>query len=126
MTGEEIEKAATAHAIKIWGDPEDNKRDVLRTLFSFTELQWLCHRDFIVGAKWAQQSQWVKCSERLPEAGQCTLLSHKLNAPNPTVGTLLRDPPNVWWHTENAIWCGLESVTHWMPLPAPPKEEPKE
>lgn len=123
MTDEEIEKQARDWASDwawdgtMYWKLHDSDEELLGMQFAM--------KAFIAGAKWARQNAWIKCSERLPEVGQRTLLLHNLNAPNPMVGVRLPDHPNVWWHSEEAIFCGLESVTHWMPLPEPPKEGPK-
>lgn len=71
---------------------------------------------------------WIKCSEKLPEINQTIWLFLHIKDQDPVqFGTRLclgsdADPT---FHTNHtAIWCGLESVTHWMPIekPQPPKE----
>lgn len=64
-----------------------------------------------VSAEPAQQ--WIKCSERMPDLiGSCLALSGN------TIYFAFYNSDGKWAH-ENSF---LTSVTHWMPLPAPPAE----
>ena len=69
-------------------------------------------------------SEWISVEERLPEKKQDVLMY--FNSGNMAVG---------WWHDEDehiTFWCAYTDdgfytdcdymPTHWMPLPAPPKE----
>lgn len=70
----------------------------------------------------AQAHKWISVAERLPEAGVFVLLQYAKNAQNPTL------------HARNTMAVGRYEygmflvegcsvrVTHWMPLPEPPKE----
>jgi hypothetical protein len=71
-------------------------------------------------------SQWIKCSERLPEYGQEILV--RLFDGNITaairywqiVGDLSWDK-SLWSTLRQDNICG-KTVTHWMPLSGPPRE----
>ena len=56
-------------------------------------------------------TDWVKCSERLPKHGEMVLV---FNGNSIEIDTLAIG--------EFAFECWCDSVTHWMPLPAPPVE----
>lgn len=73
---------------------------------------------------WGSQSRWISVKDRLPEVGSETLVVRSIPGhTKPVIARRLEDGPNVWWYCSDAIWCGLESVTHWMPLPELPEEE---
>lgn len=60
--------------------------------------------------------EWIPCSERLPDDGQWVLVWGKWQE-NP-----------IMMFRENDAWIDdqfefYDTVTHWMPLPEPPKEE---
>lgn len=61
-------------------------------------------------------SPWISVKERLPEKGALVLAWIKdENEPYPTVGSFDGD------EREIGVW--RRWVTHWMPLPDPPKKE---
>jgi hypothetical protein len=77
-------------------------------------------------SEWTEEinkHKWISVEERLPEAGVFVLLQYAKNAQNPTL------------HARNTMAVGRYEygmflvegcsvrVTHWMPLPEPPKEE---
>lgn len=77
--------------------------------------------DFIAGYTMRDgESQWVKCSERLPEPGEdvmlCVSFSQKYR-----FGFL--QIPDRWYIYETGENHILSAVTHWMPLPQPPKND---
>lgn len=92
----------------------------------------LLHRElgketFLAGYK-AAQPQWISVKDRLPEEDVAVLV----------YGQILNDPPDVigvrrryigdqeWkytWESEDGFIYREDDVTHWMPLPEPPKEE---
>ncbi len=56
---------------------------------------------------------WIKCSERLPESNKIVITYYKMNQRPYSVHIgvgKVDNPPSV-------------GVTHWMPLPEPPKED---
>lgn len=55
-------------------------------------------------------SEWIKCSDRMPPAGESVLWYHKKTSKNPElyrVGNYIAPRP----------------ATHWMPLPPTPTQE---
>ena len=56
-------------------------------------------------------SDWVKCSERMPKHGEMVLVfnGNSIEIDALAIGKL-----------DFECWC--DSVTHWMPLPAPPQD----
>ncbi|MGZ9938830.1 DUF551 domain-containing protein [Escherichia coli] len=75
---------------------------------------------------------WISCSERMPEMGerQCYVLAadfknnYPPNIPNTQVGVY-----GDWFNDGNPTWDDgdgedlyLKEVTHWMPLPEPPRD----
>lgn len=68
------------------------------------------------------QNEWVSVEERLPENGQIVLFHQKdgfIYCAEYFAGNALMSPG---WFIDNDCWDAKE-VTHWMPLPAPPKKE---
>lgn len=59
---------------------------------------------------------WIPCSERLPEKPDAYLcIGEVIGFPGKLFAAVLR--------YENADWSdGITKVTHWMPIPEPPKE----
>jgi len=77
------------------------------------------------------KSEWIKCSDRLPENDQNVLVYHSEDF-HITVGDFERDNVSYYiesdgskfytddgWETEIS-WAQRGKVTHWMPLPNPP------
>ena len=56
-------------------------------------------------------TDWVKCSERLPKHGEMVLVFN---------GNSIEIDALAIGEFDFECWC--DSVTHWMPLPAPPME----
>lgn len=62
--------------------------------------------------------EWIPVTERLPEYGQIVLAFGKRHATSGMFrGTTSK--PN-WWHWKGNMY---KEVSHWMPLPEPPKGE---
>ena len=59
--------------------------------------------------------KWIPVSERLPEQGQEVIVA-SYRMIKPVVFT------TIFWNKEHDNWYG---ITHWMPLPEPPKEVDK-
>ena len=71
----------------------------------------MCKEDFLAGYQAAQQ--WISVKDRLPKIDQWCSWWDINGATEPC--TAFRDVNDIetWW----------ENYTHWMPLPAAPKEE---
>ena len=102
----------------------------------------LLEQGFLAGYKAAQDqladadtvmSQWISVRDRLPEINEEVIVAlpfvfededgpTNYKACRITTARLVPDSEGAKWsiHTENG-W--ITKVTHWMPLPAPPKEE---
>ncbi|EEI8283837.1 DUF551 domain-containing protein [Salmonella enterica subsp. enterica serovar 4,[5],12:i:-] len=107
-----------------------------------SELTWCSHNqhhddtlyvraDLVNGNSPVTPDGWISCSERMPEMGerQCYVLAadfknnYPPNIPNTQVGVY-----GDWFNDGNPTWDDgdgedlyLKEVTHWMPLPEPPK-----
>jgi len=66
---------------------------------------------------------WISVEERLPESGERVLIMFKPFEDDENI--------SIGWLTKSGFDCYddsvyfFRSVTHWMPLPEPPKEENK-
>lgn len=65
----------------------------------------------------ANQPKWISVEERLPKHKQVVLAYV-----DPCLEIVQLDAFDEMWKTDVG-WFKLDSVTHWMPLPAPPKED---
>ena len=83
-----------------------------------------CDHAFLLSPKRAMQylikPRWIPVTERLPEDDQVVYVCGILNA---VVWTDLASFYADTWHLYVVPEQGKVKVTHWMPLPAPPKEE---
>ena len=88
-----------------------------------------------MGMEALERTRWIPCSERLPEKSGVYLVAYIATGTVDRLrfytqyGTGLRSKKNVWVgviypYTSNmGIEVIYDNVTHWMPLPEPPKEE---
>lgn len=68
------------------------------------------------GARWnLGDNQWIKCSDRLPESNKLVLVFHEIWG----VHIDKYDGELKQWRYDRDRF---PSNTHWMPLPAPPKD----
>jgi hypothetical protein len=63
--------------------------------------------------------EWIPVTERLPEAGEIVLCHMKYGE----MYILQRDSHAYYGWAGDRISYATSCVTHWMPLPEPPKEE---
>ena len=62
--------------------------------------------------------RWIPVTERLPEQGMVVLACGKRHATSGQFQGAFSNDPHYW------LWRGSSKyVTHWMPLPEPPKGE---
>lgn len=59
-------------------------------------------------------SEWIKCSERLPKINECVIV---YSEDDHEFAYLINRETWIEWHSGNEL-----DVTHWMPLPDPPKD----
>ena len=77
-------------------------------------IAWTCHE---LDEGWYRESEltpatdWVKCSERMPEHGDMVLVFN---------GNSIEIDALATGEFDFECWC--DSITHWMPLPAPPQD----
>ncbi len=67
-------------------------------------------------------TRWIPVTERLPEPKQKVLVATYLGG----VYYGFMEPRGKFYTANNTLadsWCWEPDVTHWMPLPQPPKEE---
>ena len=82
---------------------------------------------FLVGYA-AAQPKWISVKERLPEKNSLVVILHEdemnLNYRKPPV-YFGKHNGQYWLETldhSDVTWSGMCIITHWMPLPEPPKE----
>lgn len=64
------------------------------------------------------QPKWISITERMPDTGESVICY--ANGYIPRVVTGWHDAQHKMWHLD----CDINRIiTHWMPLPKPPKEE---
>lgn len=61
--------------------------------------------------------QWIPVAERLPKK---MVLAHGRDG---DIRSLEYSFTKKWWEDDDGYYCDTNYVTHWMPLPEPPKEE---
>ncbi|WP_419716272.1 DUF551 domain-containing protein [Acinetobacter modestus] len=59
--------------------------------------------------------EWISVEDRLPDRNRVIVLTK-----NGSVGIGRYTPENKF--SDWSLWCCCGNPTHWMPLPAPPKE----
>ena len=75
--------------------------------------------------------KWIPVTERLPEddlpkdskrKSIKVLVAYKTSKGVPIVRTQVRET-DPWYNSKGWDWTKSEPITHWMPLPEPPKED---
>lgn len=91
-----------------------------------------CLADYLI-ANGVTFQKWIPVSERLPEddlpkdskrKSIKVLVTYKTSSGVPVVRTQVREK-DPWYGGNGWAWTKWEPITHWMPLPNPPKEEDK-
>lgn len=71
--------------------------------------------------KWiSNRMKWISVKDRLPEEGDTVLVFNTSGGEDCLVTIAIKWPNEEWFLTE--IETTSEEVTHWMPLPEPPKQ----
>jgi hypothetical protein len=83
-----------------------------------TDLYLAYENGYEAGKKEATQ-KWISVKERLPESGTRALVMRFDFVTKTPFYDLLWFDNGYWW---NRNFTGDYAVTHWMPLPEPPKE----
>lgn len=96
----------------------DEAADAIEELSAIREEQ----KAQIIAMVAEDKSRWIPVTERLPKTYEYVLLYVPNEAPfeNVRFGHLME---NGLWATGLYKWGAKNPVTHWMPLPEPPKEE---
>lgn len=74
------------------------------------------------------QDDWIPCAERMPEINSAVLIYTRNGGPMIAIwenywlnGKLVRDR-SPCWYTAGPTSPSRAAVSHWMPLPPPPRE----
>lgn len=79
-------------------------------------------RDAFLAGYAAAKPKWIGVKERLPEMNEEVLISYG-NTPFYKLAFLIHNGDRKWFHgTYSNQEYQIDDVTHWMPLPEPPKE----
>lgn len=79
-----------------------------------------------MGMEALERTRWIPCSERMPEMNDNYICVCRYGDNNKNyVSTLFFYATDPNPHFQGEGYCGLK-VTHWMPMPEPPKEEQNE
>ncbi|MBU5626526.1 DUF551 domain-containing protein [Oscillibacter sp. MSJ-2] len=86
------------------------------TIVPTAALVWTCRRE----RRSATISKWISVKERLPGCGERVLATD-----GTFVGEAYRTSAKSWYRMSGFAWRDALGtiVTHWMPLPEPPKED---
>ena len=108
-----------------WGGCEGSKEDLIKAADAIEELQQIaghyeeiakdCFKDVCYYLE--RVPKWIPVTERLPEDDVFVLNCNDHG--NIVIGKIIG---GTWWYK---YFSYQGQVTHWMPLPEPPKEEEK-
>jgi len=70
-----------------------------------------------------QRDNWIRTRERLPEKAEWVLIVFKNFSDQLTVSMAFFDPGEEPQFYHGDDYLTAEEVTHWQPLPDPPKEK---
>lgn len=94
---------------------DNNYKESLQTLPDIAGKKTIIEELHMFPAVGMQEDQrWIPCSERLPKEKQRVIV--RCATVGTTVGWIL------WGEWMTDLGRGCADVTHWMPLPQPPKE----
>lgn len=104
----------------LWVDEHENK--------DFTYEKWAeflkAHDEFplfIVFCAGMRATGWISVKDRLPEKDALYLIhAPSLDEKKPLITCAWYNPNLPGWSM--LVECWLKAITHWMPLPEPPKE----
>ncbi|WP_213637154.1 DUF551 domain-containing protein [Providencia rettgeri] len=68
-----------------------------------------------------QGTNWVKCSDKMPEVGQ-KILTYIANEGEYMMGEY-DEPGCIFIYIGDGVYSGHSQFTHWMPLPPMPEGE---
>lgn len=117
-------KAAQEHAHAALEEAEAEMQE-LRDQLAGVSIVMPDSWDHILDAtKMVDVNGWISVKDKSPEINQRVLLATNEKRSIVTGYRLSPAGKNEpWFHTDLGLWCGTETVTHWQPLPEPPKEE---
>lgn len=104
----EIEQSALEYADQNWEKP-----------YYSSSVPNAAKDSFMAGAKWAlEQSQWILTEEKMPNECLPVLV---FIPEQDHINTAVYEKTEGWYATYEGISI-TSPVTHWMPLPEPPKQ----
>ena len=82
-----------------------------------------CYKDAFLAGYQAAAPQWISVKDSLPPPRRLVMYFHELHGPS--VGHYSPDYPKPGYQWISEKWGDnkTDRITHWMPLPQPPKEE---
>ena len=92
-------------------------------LCGYYDFAWLVNAEPTVDAVEVVRCNWIPVSERLPKRGEYALFAYAKDNRNPTM--YAKNTMAVGRYDQKMFLvegCAVK-VTHWMPLPEPPKED---
>lgn len=93
-----------------------------RVTFQEYDCHWATEQAYKNGYEQGKKdaAKWIPVTERLPEqTSRCLVARWDYVTDKPFIDILWFEK-GIWW---NRLHVGNYAVTHWMPLPEPPKEE---
>ena len=79
--------------------------------------------DFLAALSEAEGERWISVEERLPEEGDHVPVIVCIAGVTQNQTAYLLDGW-LYWGDRDSDPCPIDRMTHWRPLPAPPKEKP--
>lgn len=78
---------------------------------------WELQADHLIANGVTVGDKWVSTAERLPDSGKCVLICAEYGVAEGSYSAYNKSWVQFRWNAEDI------KVTHWMPLPQPPKGE---